>query len=238
MALNLKPVKEALLAPYVLIVISSNSRLNTARISNLIKAWTGSIQANQVGDWTGIAGRNKLLFEAEKGSVPFKANDVYEGEHRWAAVLARGQDYLEVSLGLRVDQFDNLPSQIDVAKDVERIVPKLIIGARGYRFWQRVEINSEIMLSRNKSNILLSMPPSFIKTLTSTDVLKSLVPLGVAIFGGLLAAKRPMKLTQFPSQLVEFWLPALITLLLAYVIVALLHWTSSRADVRWILGKS
>src|SRR5712692_1204189 len=234
MSLNLKPVSEALLAPYSLVVIRSNSALDDMRISQLIRNWTEA-EKNDLDNWAAIAERNKLLFENEKTSIPFTANEVYEGKNRWATILKRGPEHLELSLGLR-SSFVN-PGQIDVAKDAETIVPRLVKNARGARFWQRVDVTAEIMLNRNNSGIQLSMPPSFTETLVSAGVLKSLVPLGVAVLGGVISALAAQNFSEIIRPLLKSLLPAGLIFLCAYVIVALMHWTTSRSDIKWVLGK-
>jgi hypothetical protein len=233
MSFNLKPVSETLLAPYSLVVIRSGSPLQDTQIGELLRSWTGAAK-NDLATWPAIAERNKLVFDNERGSIPFDANEVYEGQNRWATILKRGPEHLELSLGIR-SVFRN-PSQIDIAKDAETIVLKLAGNLRKH-LWQKVDVTTEIMINRNNSGIQLSMPPSFRETLFSTDVLKSLVPLGVAVLGGVVSALATQGFAEIIRPLLKALLPAVVIFLVAYLIVALLHWTTSRSDIKWVLGK-
>ncbi|SRR6266705_1086164 len=233
MSFNLKPVSETILAPYSLVVIRSGSALESTKLGELIRSWTGA-EKNDLPNWAAIAERNKLLFDNEKGSIPFKANEVYEGENRWATILRRGPEHLELSLGIR-SPFTN-PSQVDIAKDAETIVLTLSRNVRRH-FWQRVEVASEIMINRNNSGIQLLMPPSFRETLFSPDVLKSLVPLGVAVLGGVVSALAVQGFSEIIRPLLKTLLPAMVIVVVAYLVVAFMHWTTSRSELKWVLGK-
>ena len=86
-------------------------------------------------------------------------------------------------------------------------------------FWQRVDVTAEIMTNRNNSGIQLSLPPSFIETLVSADVLKSLVPLGVAVLGGVISALAALGFSEIIRPLIRSLVPAVLIFLCAYVIV-------------------
>ena len=109
----------------------SETALEDVRVSKMGQKLDGA-EKNDLDNWAAIAERNKLLFENETNSIPFTANEVYEGKNRWATILKRGPEHLELSLGLR-SSFGN-PGQIDVAKDAETIVPGLARNVRGKRF--------------------------------------------------------------------------------------------------------
>jgi hypothetical protein len=233
MPLNIQPLAEQLLAPYCLIVISSTSALNDAGISELLRSWTNSADDHSAS-WIAIAKRNRLLLNNET-ETPFTVTEVYEGTTRWATIFKRGAEHLELSLGLRPQKGN--PGHTDVAKDVEKIVSRLARSAR--RPWrvQKITLTSEIMINRNNSGIELSMPPSFREILVNPDVLKNLTAIAVAVVGGVVGALKTSGFSNIPSALQGVWLPALITFVLAYLVLVVMHWLSTRRELRWVLGK-
>ena len=233
MPLNIQPVAEKLLAPYCLVIIRSTSALNDSGISELLKNWTSS-QNNQSGQWEEIAKRNSLLLDKET-STPFTVTEVYEGETRWATILKRGPEHLELSLGLRIS-YGN-PGHTDVAKDAETIVARLVKTARLRWIYQTITLTSEIMINRNNSGIQLSLPPSFREILVAPDVLKSLTAVGVAVVGGIVAALKSTGFSNVLATLESVWLPALITFILGYLVLAGMHWITTRRELKWVLGK-
>lgn len=190
---------------------------------------------NDFTNWAAIAAQNNLLFDNEKTSIPFTVQEVYEGTNRWATILKRGREHMELSFGLR--PLSGNPSHIDVAKDAETIVPKLARQGRGKYFWRRVEVNAEIVINRNNSGVQLSLPPSFFVTLRSPDVLKSLLPLGLAVLGGIVSALAAQGFNEILRTTLKALAPAATIFLVVYLIAAALHWMGSRSDIKWVLGK-
>ncbi|MGQ0761179.1 MAG: hypothetical protein ACT4OT_04055 [Acidobacteriota bacterium] len=234
MALNIQPVAEKLLAPYCLVIITSTSALNDSAISALLRDWTSS-QYDQSASWEEIAKRNNLLLKGETGT-PFTVSEVYEGTARWVTIFKRGSEHLELSIGLRPQKGN--PGHSEVAKDAETIVPRLAKTARRRWLWQTMSMTSEIMINRNYSGIQLSMPPSFREVLITPDVLKSLSAIGVAVVGGVVTALKTTGFSNIVVTLRGVWLPALITFVLAYLVLALLHWSTTRRELKWVLGKA
>ena len=234
MPLNILRPQQPVLAPFVLVSLSSNAAMNDRAVVTLLKEWVGS-GVDASSQWSTIAESNKLIYDSERNQAPFQVSEVYEGEQRWATVLKHGTDQLELYLGLRIRTVGNIPSQREVADSVQHLIPRLAKQGRR-RFWQPVAISAELMVNRTGSDIRLTLAPSYAKTLVSGDVLKSFLPLGVASLGWLISALQTREIGNVAqARIIAF---PVLTFFIAYLLVALLHWFSSKSDLKWVLGRS
>jgi hypothetical protein len=239
-----------ILAPFVLITIESSSTFEIEDIRRIVGEWAGST-TNEFSNWQALAKANLLLFEDEEGQSPFKVQEVYKGEFRWVTILHPRPEFVELSLGMNVNEFGT-PSHSDVANNVNSFVKTIKRELRGYKLWKNINVKAEIMLNRSNSGIKLSAPLTFREILFSFDVLKPLLPLFIAVVGGLISAilsinKAPesvnitanANISAITNTTFDFFfkslLPASIFLLFAYVVSIIITWKSSRNDLSWKL---
>nr|WP_139088720.1 glycosyltransferase family 1 protein [Oscillochloris trichoides] len=236
MRLNIKPVEDVLLTPYIIMVVKANGDLNEEEMNQFLKRWTGCSQ-DKSQDWSNIAEKNILLFKREKGGIPFPADQVYEGRTRWATMYKAGQGIYEVSLGLCVSCFKVQPDHIQVAKETKDAVLKTVRAARKWKLPSGFSYHTEIMLNRQQSRIILAKPPSLLKSFFDQNVLQSLIPFVATALGAVISVIQPFTVQTLIQGFPQKVAPLGFSVLIGYFFLAIINWVSVRTKVSWTVDE-
>lgn len=224
--------------PFVSIVIhvkgmfqGSIGKINIDMVEHyLLNTWItkGKMQEN-MAEWKRFSKENSLAINGE----PFDCNRFCENGTRWAAILIRGGDCIDIYMGLCKKKNGPPIKKMDLAQNLRFALTDLPKQASKSRLFWSLSQSAFIMDNRNdESGIVLKVPLTVREIFFHANVLAALAPFLTSLIQNILNGVTDV------NNIVTSLFAGVPVAIVFYAIVVVINWFTTQSNPYWFLKTS